>query len=65
MLILALGSKILYFSMWCYKRGTILLFIVVQVDNIVSRFYMGHLSMETKFNANIGRVMSLKWSHVR
>ena len=39
------------------------LFNVVQVDDIISRFYMGHLSMKAKFN--IGRVMSLKWSHVR
>ena len=44
---------------------TLILFVVVQVDNIVSRFYMGHLPMKTKFNANIGGVMSLRSSHVR
>ena len=34
------------------------------MDDIISEFYMGHLPMITKFNANIGCVMSLKWSHV-
>ena len=43
--------------------GTLLLFNVVHVDNIVNKIYMGHLPMKTKFNANIGCVMSLKWLH--
>ena len=65
MLILVLESKILYFSMWYDKGGTIFSFIVVYVDNIMSKFYVGHLPVRTKFDANIGRVMSLKWSCVR
>ena len=47
------------------QGGTLLLFHVVYVDNIIKKFYMGHLPMKIKFNVNIGCVMSLKWSHVR
>ena len=52
--------------MCCYKGGgTLLLFHIVQVDNIFSGFYMGHLPIKTKFNANIGYVVLQKTSHVR
>ena len=47
------------------KGGTLLPFNVVLMDNIISGFYLSHLLMETKFSANIGCVISLKWSHVR
>ena len=57
-------SHISYFPMWCYKGGTLSLFNVVQVKNIISRVYMGHLPMKTKLNVNIGCVKSLWWSHV-
>ena len=43
---------------------TILLFNVVYVNNIISRFHMCHLPMITKFNAKIGCGVSLKWLHV-
>ena len=39
--------------------------LILQCCDNISRFYMGHLPMKTKFNVNIGCVMSLKWSHVR
>lgn len=38
---------------------------VVQVNDITSRFYRGHLPMKTKFSSNIDYVVSLKWSRVR
>ena len=41
---------------------TTLSFNVLQVVDIVSRFYMGHLPMKIKFDANVDCVMSLKWS---
>jgi len=47
------------------EGGSLLLFDVVYVDDIISIFYMGHLPTETKFNANIDYVVSMKWSHVR
>ena len=47
------GEELFHHSMLC------------KVENITSRFYMGHLPMITKFNANIDRVMSLKRSLVR
>lgn len=54
----------------CFPMGgdigcNILLFDVMKVADKVSRFYMGHFPMKTKFGANIGCVKSLKWSHVR
>jgi hypothetical protein len=44
--------------------GNLLLFNVVCVDNITSKFYTSHVPIQTKINAHIGCVMSLKWSHV-
>ena len=43
------------FPMWHYRGNSF----------IVQCFYMGHMSMKIKLNANIGCIMSLKWSHVR
>ena len=45
--------------------GPSLWFNIVQVDDITSKFYMGHLWMKFKLNVNMGCDMSLKWSHVR
>ena len=57
--IVDLGSKI---------KDSLLPNLVVnamEVDDIISRIYMGHLPLKAKFNANIGCVMCLKWSQVR
>ena len=34
------------------------------MDETISKFYMGHLPMKTKFHTNVGCDVSLKWSRV-
>ena len=65
-LIYAPWSKILCFStLCCKKEGVFLSNNVVQVVDIISNFYMGHLPMKTKLNANIDYAIFLKWSQVK
>jgi hypothetical protein len=63
-LIYAPESKILCISIWCYRGGIVLSINVVEVDDIMSKFYMGQLPIKTKINANIGCVMSLKLARI-
>ena len=39
--------------------------MLISVDDISSKFYVGHLPMKTNFNANIDCVVSLMWLQVR
>jgi hypothetical protein len=67
MLIWALrSSKILCFPIWCYKAELFhCSFNVVSMEDITSKFYVGHMSMKSSSMPNIHYVISLKWSWVR
>ena len=52
--------------MWCYKGELFYRSMLCKwTTSLISKFYKAHLPMRTKFDANIGCDMSLKWSHVR
>ena len=52
-------------SKFIFSPKTLPSFNVVKVDDVTCKFYLGHLPIKIKLNANIDCVMSLEWSHVR
>ena len=66
---LGFGFKDSMLPIWCIGggggEGIFEALDIVWVGEIISKFYMGHSSMKTNYNADIGYVMSLKWSWVR